>query len=114
MAKILPARFDPPRFIPSEPFAAWETRSAEYIQRLKDWIKTNYGEGEYIGEEINFPVGDGYARYLIVSLKPATLMHVPLGDAWNFPYAHRLTVKDIRAEAERTAALRKLFSKENQ
>jgi hypothetical protein len=83
----------------------------EYIDKLKEVLKKRYPNQEHVGELIRFQVADGYAMYLIVSLKPVALMHLPLGDAWDFQYAHRLTKKDIIEKINQQKALAELFGR---
>lgn len=64
---------------------------------------------ENIGEIIRFPVADGYAEYMVACLKPVQLIHIPLWDAWEFGYAHRLTKKDIIEDIKKTKAINKIF-----
>lgn len=59
------------------------------------------------GKEIRFPVGDGYARYIVAKLKPVVLIHI--GDAWHFEYANHLTASDVRKEIKKVEGLRAIF-----
>jgi hypothetical protein len=79
------------------------------IARLKQALKDSQTCPE-AGEEIRFPVGDGYARYLVYSLKPVHLIHLDVGDAYHMRYANRLTASDVRAEIKKQKNLDKLFS----
>ena len=67
-------------------------------------------KGKNIGEIISFPIADGAAEYMIASLRPLELVHIPLGDAWDFQYAHLLTAKDVNKKIEQGKAMAKLFS----
>jgi hypothetical protein len=69
----------------------------EYVEKVRAWAKKN-GKSKEAGEEVVFPVGDGNARYIVLSLRPVKLIHLAVGDAWEFKYAHRLTAQDIRDE----------------
>jgi len=80
-----------------------------YIESLSDWVKKRNPNGECIGEIVNFPVADGHASYMVASLKPVELIHIPLGDAWNFQYANRLTAKDVREKISNAKRLAELF-----
>jgi len=83
----------------------------KYVDRLKATFKKAYGSVcPEAGEEIQFPVGDGYARYIVARLKPVELVWVNVGDAWHYQYVHRLTAADIREELRSEKAMRKLFS----
>jgi len=79
-----------------------------WIETVKDFAKKN-GQGELKGEEIRFQVADGYARYVVLSLRPVRLIHLPVCDAYQFPYAHRLTAADIREEVRRSKAIAALW-----
>jgi hypothetical protein len=70
-------------------------REHAFVEQVKAWAK-EHGKWPEAGEEISFGVADGDARYIIVSLAPVVLIHLPLGDAYQYPFAHRLTAKDIR------------------
>jgi hypothetical protein len=80
---------------------------------LKDWCikraKIIGTDTEYIGEVIYFPVADSNAEYMVASLKPVELIHIPLWDAWELQYANRLTKKDIIEKIEQQNSLKKLF-----
>lgn len=79
-----------------------------FVQRVKNYAKA-FGKGEFAGEEIRFSVADGYARYIV--LTPTSLMYLPLGDAYQFQYANRLTAKDLKAEVTRQRAFEAIFAK---
>lgn len=90
----------------------WLKKENGYIARLAEWCRNrNPNDHEYVGKIIRFPVADGYAIYMVASLKPVQLIHVELGDAWHFQYAKNLTKKDVMEEVKRLEALNKLFSK---
>ena len=77
----------------------WQKQEEEYTDLLKEWCN-KHGRGAYRGSIVQFPVADGYAVYMIISLKPLELIHVPLGDAWEYQYIERLSTSDIRKEAD--------------
>jgi len=80
----------------------------QYKADLKEYLlKRN--KAEYVGETIRFPVADGYAEYMVASLKPVELVHIPLWDAWDYGYAHRLTAKDIKEKINNQKKIDKLF-----
>lgn len=83
----------------------------KYVDRIKTALKKAYGSTcPEAGEEIRFPVGDGYARYIIARLRPVELVWVDVGDKWHYEYVHRLTAADIRRELQSEKSLRKLFA----
>lgn len=81
----------------------------KYIDEVKSWIKRAGYSGENSGEIIQFPVADGYAQYMVISMKPLRLVHIPLGDGWDFQYVNRLTAKDVQDKINGQKALEKLF-----
>lgn len=52
------------------------------MQRLAD-VSNALAEGELVGGLLRFPVGDGYAQYLVIKDKPLTLQHIPFFDAYS-------------------------------
>ena len=80
-----------------------------YRNELKE-ILLKRKQGKNIGEIISFPVADGAAEYMVASLRPLELVHLPLGDAWSFQYAHLLTAKEVNKKIESSKAIAKLFS----
>ena len=88
----------------------YEKRAEAYVQKIKDYAKAN-GTCPEAGKEIHFPVADGRACYIVLSLKPVELVHLDINDGWNFQYVNRLTATDVRAEIKRNEALAKLFKR---
>ena len=91
---------------------SWQTyvqREQEYVAKVQKWAKEN-GSGSLAGELVTFPYADGYAQYVVFSLKPVSLIHLPVGDAWQYPYVNRLTAADIKKEVGRIKGMKKLFA----
>ena len=111
MAKI----FNPPSEIKvpeiGHDFKKYEKECEEFATKLKEFLIKRNPNGELVGEIIRFPVADSYAEYMVASLKPVALVHMPLMDAWDFEYANRLTAKDIKDKVAQQKALEKLFSR---
>jgi hypothetical protein len=84
----------------------------KYIVDLKKELKSMGYKGKNFGEIIKFQVADGYAQYMVISMRPLQLMHLPLGDAWDFQYAHLLTAKEVNEKIEGQKAWEKAFSKD--
>jgi len=82
-----------------------------YLNELSNLLKERNPNEKYVGDTISFPVADGKAVYMVASLKPIKLVHLPLGDAWQFEFAHRLTKKDIIQKIEQEKKIQELFSK---
>jgi hypothetical protein len=68
------------------------------------------GRGDCTGEEIVFPVADGFVHYIVLSIRFAQLIHLAIGDAWQFSYVERLTAKDVMSPVARTRMRNRLFS----
>ena len=62
-----------------------------------------------VGEIIGFQVGDGYAKYMVASMKPLELIHMPLGDAWEFQYVQNLKAKDVQDLIDQAKKMAELF-----
>jgi hypothetical protein len=71
----------------------------DYIKKLSNWCKQEYAptqDKKYIGETIKFPVADSHALYMVASLKPLELLHVPVGDEWTYRDADLQTVQRVK------------------
>lgn len=88
-------------------------KEEEYLRELIKWCRNRCPHIEEIGEIITFPVADGKAFYMVMNLSPVELIHIPLGDAWEFQYAHRLTRKDILEKIKQQTEFKKLWQKQN-
>jgi hypothetical protein len=82
-----------------------------YLSQLKDMLVKRKPTQNLVGEIIRFPMADGYAEYMVAATTPLELIHIPLGDAWDFQYAHRLTKKDVEDKIKNQKALEELFKK---
>lgn len=87
---------------------AYEAAEQNYIAEVKEYLKA-WADKPSFGEVISFQVADGYALYLVADLKPVTLVHLPLGDAWHYEGASKLTAKNVLALIERQKSLREIF-----
>lgn len=84
----------------------------KYLETLKQVLVSRKPKQKLVGEIIKFPVADGYAQYMVASLTPGVeLVHIALGDAWDFDYAHRLTKRDIEEKIQNQKLLEELFKK---
>jgi hypothetical protein len=91
----------------------WEADDKRYIQELKSHIQSLGYTGKNVGEVIKFPVADGYAQYMVASMKPLQLIHLPLGDAWDWQYAHLLTAKEVQEKIDQDKAWKEMIAKKN-
>jgi hypothetical protein len=83
--------------------------SKQYIADLKQHIKDMGYKGKNVGEIVRFAVADGYAEYMVLSMRPMKLIHIPLDDAYEFPYAHLMTASEITKKLEGQKMLEQLF-----
>lgn len=92
------------------PYKEEEKREEAWLEGLREKVKT-LSNDPYAGESLYIPYADGSAHYMVMSLKPVELVHIPLGDAWDAPYVHRMTAKDIKGEIDRKKKIQALFRK---
>lgn len=88
----------------------WQEEEKRYRNELKALLRKRKS-GKYVGEVVRFPYADSHAEYMVASLRPLELVHVPLGDAWEYPYIERLTAKDITTQIEQTKRIEAIFAK---
>jgi hypothetical protein len=114
MAKI----FAPPKEVPV-PKPDYENFDLEKYQKdvesftakLREYCLAN-GKDTERGETITFPVADGCAQYMVFSMKPVKLIHMPLGDAWEYQDADLQTAMIIREKIHRQKAFAAIFSRD--
>jgi len=80
----------------------------KYKDQLREWLKGKGFVEKETGTVIKFPVADGYAEYMVASVKGGQLLHIETGDAWAFPI-HNYTKKAFRAEIASQIKFSKLF-----
>jgi hypothetical protein len=98
-----------PEYSQYKDFNKYQNAREKYIADIQSWAKSQNPSCPESGKEICFPVADGQARYIVVSLKPVCLIHDDTGDAYSYQYAHRLTAADVRKEIKKVEAMNKLF-----
>lgn len=105
--------FNPPKEVEQpkldfRDFSKYEEECQKYREAVKK-IVLQRKSGKHIGEILRFQVADGYAEYMVANLSPVQLVHIPLGDAWEFEYAHLFTKKEVVSKIEQQEAIKKLF-----
>jgi hypothetical protein len=114
MAKIV----SPPKAVGEVPgfdiknIDGWEKAENEWLEKLRKWCKKN-GSGDLAGEVVREAAADGYAQYMVFKMRPLTLIHLPLGDAWHFRWAHKWNAADIRDKVKREKSISDLFSRKS-
>jgi hypothetical protein len=81
----------------------------KYLVDLKKLLKTENPDGKNVGEIIQFPVADGYARYMVANMKPIELVHIALDDAWSFDMESTLTAKQVQLKIDQQKDMDKFF-----
>lgn len=79
-------------------------------QDVSNWCKEQNPNDEYAGETIKFPVADGYAEYMVLSVNPPELIFIPYMDEYFFQYDYLLGTDEIIEKVQQTRALNKIFS----
>lgn len=111
MAKI----YAPPKSIKKPKFDFTDVQGSlkaeeKYVEELIGKLK-KYHKGKNVGEIIRFQVADGYAQYIIASMRPLELVHVDTGDGYQFEYAHLLNETEVRKKLKQQEAMAKIFGK---
>lgn len=103
-----------PTFNFKEPMSVTLEKEKVFVEEIRKLLVDANPDEEFVGEEIQFPAADGYARYMVATSKPVALVHLPLGDAWEFEYAHKMTKKDIAQKVEASKRMAELFAKKKE
>jgi hypothetical protein len=86
----------------------------KFYEELRTWLKSHGHTSGFAGEVIYLPWADGKAAYMVMSLRPCALIHLPIHDAWRVPDAHErgLNATDIKAYVEQRRAWATLGQKQ--
>lgn len=81
--------------------AADDKAHREFYSELAQ-VAQSTASGEYVGEVVYFPQGDGSAAYMVWCERPFELVHLPIHDAWRLPEAHErgLRLSDVVPQIE--------------
>ena len=115
MGKIYapPENIKPPDFkiLLDEGNKAYDKAEEKYIEEVRAFVKKRKPRAKFVGEIVRWGVADGFAAYMIASLRPVELIHLELGDAYQFQMAHRATADDlskmVEADQKMKLAMRK-------
>ena len=91
--------------------AEQDKKDEQYLNALKAYLANLGWNGKNAGEVIKFPVADGYAMYMVISMRPLQLVHIPLWDAWHFQYAHLLTAKEVQQQIDQDKRWNEMLGK---
>lgn len=98
-----------PRFEFREGIESYNKKEKKYLKDLKVALGKRGYKGKNVGKVLKFQVADGYAQYMVVSMRPLRLMHLDLVDGYQFGYAHLMTSAEVNKQIERQEELEKLF-----
>ena len=91
---------------------SWEKQDKEYVESLRTWLKQNGYNYPNTGEIIRLPVDEGYAVYMIATMRPLTLIHLSLGNRQFSEEAFKLTQKEVKEMLDSEKATKEFFEEE--
>lgn len=91
-------------------FKEYQKACDKYIEDLRAQCKAN-SKQKYVGEIIKFGVADGYALYMVYSMKPLELIHIATMDAWHFQHVDLMTPERVAEMIENDKKIAELFKK---
>lgn len=86
-------------------------RQESHQQELCEWLRANGHAGPHTGKIVMFPVADGYAKYMLADGRRSCLIHLPYGDAYQYPDAEFLPKAEILRRIENRQKLSAMFAK---
>jgi len=92
-------------------YKKYEEECNQYLENLKKFLKDRGYQGKNFGEVIKFPVADGHAQYMVMSMRPLQLIHLDLDDAWDYQNVDLMTAKRVQQMIDRDKAMQTLFGK---
>ena len=100
---------EPPKFS-FDNSSNYQKTCDKYFDELKAKCKAQ-SKGKYVGEIIKFGVADGYALYMVYSMKPLELIHINTMDGYQSEFADLLTLERVKEMIERDKKMAELFGK---
>jgi len=79
-----------------ESLEKYESLNIKLINNLSNFCKSGDVPNQYIGEVLRIPHADGYAQYMVALMSPLMLISLPIGDAWDSPFANLLTANKVK------------------
>ena len=92
---------------PSWDVEDWEKEEKRYTEEVRKYC-LDFKQDSYNGKIANFSIADGYASYMVISIRPLELMHLETGDAYEYPHIARLNAKDIKQNIDFQESLKNL------
>ena len=94
-----------------EDFSAWMKREQAMFEELREKSEA-LPLGELKGFMVSTPRGDGAAHYIVHSVKPLALLHVPFCDKWRDPYMERtINLTELKRMQKQDKAFSEMFNK---
>lgn len=107
--------YAPPKEVGPDPSITLDIKEYDkqwkvWENKLREWCRENADrKNAIVGEIVRHPVADGYAYYMILSLRPVKLIHLPYLDGYQFSMADRWRAEDLKQMVTQERALQKLF-----
>lgn len=94
----------------------YQKREDAFIKEVSDMCQKRnpVGDKKYIGKTIKFSVADGHAVYMIASLKPLGLIHLPLMDGYEASDVDLMTAKRVKEKVDADKSLQDYFEAQSQ
>ena len=112
MAKIFsaPKQIVPPNVMSLQLEAECERYESE-VRALVMSRQTGKKPNPLVGKVVRFQIADGYAQYMVMEVKPLSLIHLDILDGYRIqPFAERgLNLSDIKAQVKMDEAFEALF-----
>lgn len=89
----------------------WEKKEEAHREEIRAWLKQAGYTGKNSGKILRESVADGYAEYMVAEGSKTFLLHLPYGDAYQAPYVHRMTKKDVLDSIRAQERLDELFNR---
>lgn len=87
-----------------------EADEEAHAEKLKAHLVSMGYAGKNTGRRVHIPHADSYAQYMIADAPGKfCLIHLPYCDAWDSPWARKLTKKEALAYADRHDNLKSMF-----
>lgn len=77
----------------------YEDQFKQWITKLETWVKA-HSLCDIAGQRFRYPVGDGYAEYMVYTTTPLQLIHLPYMDGYHLPtvVARGMTAEMVRTQ----------------
>lgn len=91
-------------------FGKYREDVKKYVNDIAEFCKKHSKE-PLAGKTFSFPVADGKAEYMLLSLKPLKVIHLDIYDEYQYEGVQWMKAKDVVDKINQQEKLNKLFSK---